>query len=131
MTKQASQIGDAIVPLPINKPTVNSRESPGRKKPRSKPVSAITIRAAITKAQDPKDSRSASGCRMSFIFTRPQQESNLRPRLRRAVLYPLSYGGSKIYPDYQRHIFGLWDISAYLGLFARLRALLVPALLPA
>jgi hypothetical protein len=28
------------------------------------------------------------------LKVRPRQESNLRPRLRRAVLYPLSYGGS-------------------------------------
>jgi hypothetical protein len=26
---------------------------------------------------------------------RPRQDSNLRTRLRRAVLYPLSYGGSR------------------------------------
>jgi CheY-like chemotaxis protein len=29
-----------------------------------------------------------------MIGKRPRQDSNLRPRLRRAVLYPLSYGGS-------------------------------------
>jgi hypothetical protein len=30
------------------------------------------------------------------ITRRPQQDSNLRTRLRRAVLYPLSYGGWRI-----------------------------------
>ena len=31
----------------------------------------------------------------------PRQDSNLRPRLRRAVLYPLSYGGSATSKGYQ------------------------------
>jgi hypothetical protein len=31
----------------------------------------------------------------------PRQDSNLRTRLRRAVLYPLSYGGSRQRRDYQ------------------------------
>ncbi|GIF48182.1 hypothetical protein Afe04nite_27210 [Asanoa ferruginea] len=31
----------------------------------------------------------------------PRQDSNLRPRLRRAVLYPLSYGGSATEKEYQ------------------------------
>ena len=38
-------------------------------------------------------SRDITGC--------PRQDSNLRPRLRRAVLYPLSYGGSATDKDYQ------------------------------
>jgi hypothetical protein len=29
----------------------------------------------------------------------PRQDSNLRSRLRRAVLYPLSYGGSATHED--------------------------------
>jgi hypothetical protein len=32
---------------------------------------------------------------------RPRQDSNLRTRLRRAVLYPLSYGGSRTEQEYQ------------------------------
>jgi hypothetical protein len=32
---------------------------------------------------------------------RPQQDSNLRTRLRRPVLYPLSYGGSMTPKGYQ------------------------------
>ena len=32
---------------------------------------------------------------------RPRQDSNLRTRLRRAVLYPLSYGGSGTEKEYQ------------------------------
>jgi hypothetical protein len=31
---------------------------------------------------------------------RPRQDSNLRSRLRRAVLYPLSYGGQRLCPGY-------------------------------
>ena len=33
------------------------------------------------------------------ITWRPQQDSNLRTRLRRAVLYPLSYGGWRTMPS--------------------------------
>jgi hypothetical protein len=29
-----------------------------------------------------------------YVPLRPRQDSNLRSRLRRAVLYPLSYGGN-------------------------------------
>ncbi len=32
---------------------------------------------------------------------RPRQDSNLRTRLRRPLLYPLSYGGSRTQQDYQ------------------------------
>lgn len=32
---------------------------------------------------------------------RPRQDSNLRTRLRRPLLYPLSYGGSGREKDYQ------------------------------
>jgi hypothetical protein len=36
------------------------------------------------------------------ITWRPRQDSNLRPRLRRPVLYPLSYGGPRLRAkDYQ------------------------------
>ena len=31
-----------------------------------------------------------------FIELRPQQDSNLRTRLRRPLLYPLSYGGWRV-----------------------------------
>ena len=37
--------------------------------------------------QNPRSAPQFDGC--------PRQDSNLRPRLRRAVLYPLSYGGSR------------------------------------
>ena len=33
---------------------------------------------------------------------RPQQDSNLRTRLRRPLLYPLSYGGWRVVPKDQR-----------------------------
>jgi hypothetical protein len=36
-----------------------------------------------------------------FAFGRPRQDSNLRTRLRRPLLYPLSYGGSGREKDYQ------------------------------
>jgi hypothetical protein len=32
----------------------------------------------------------------AVLVRRPRQDSNLRTRLRRAVLYPLSYGGSGV-----------------------------------
>ena len=38
----------------------------------------------------------AAGC-----GRRPQQDSNLRTRLRRPMLYPLSYGGSVPWKGYQ------------------------------
>jgi hypothetical protein len=37
----------------------------------------------------------------NLIRKRPRQDSNLRTRLRRAVLYPLSYGGSRTGKEYQ------------------------------
>ena len=39
---------------------------------------------------------------------RPQQDSNLRTRLRRPVLYPLSYGGLVTSKGYQSLSIG-WD----------------------
>jgi hypothetical protein len=39
---------------------------------------------------------------------RPQQDSNLRTRLRRPVLYPLSYGGSVTSKGYQQRGI-VWD----------------------
>ena len=39
--------------------------------------------------------------RPGFDLGCPRQDSNLRPRLRRAVLYPLSYGGSATKELYQ------------------------------
>jgi hypothetical protein len=36
-----------------------------------------------------------------FVSGRPRQDSNLRTRLRRPMLYPLSYGGSGREKDYQ------------------------------
>src|SRR5213080_3024008 len=39
--------------------------------------------------------------RLDVMFLCPRQDSNLRPRLRRAVLYPLSYGGSATKELYQ------------------------------
>ena len=39
---------------------------------------------------------------------RPQQDSNLRTRLRRPVLYPLSYGGLMTPKGYQSGRIG-WD----------------------
>ncbi len=35
---------------------------------------------------------------------RPRQESNLRTRLRRPALYPLSYGGTWEHPNYTRSV---------------------------
>ncbi len=35
------------------------------------------------------------------ITRRPRQDSNLRTRLRRPVLYPLSYGGFRTEKEYQ------------------------------
>ncbi len=40
---------------------------------------------------------------------RPQQDSNLRTRLRRPVLYPLSYGGPVTSKGYQSEGVG-WDV---------------------
>ncbi len=37
-----------------------------------------------------------SGWFVVVVGWRPQQDSNLRTRLRRPLLYPLSYGGSRI-----------------------------------
>ena len=37
-------------------------------------------------------------------YWRPRQDSNLRPRLRRAVLYPLSYGGQPGMPRDEKTI---------------------------
>ena len=45
---------------------------------------------------------------------RPQQDSNLRTRLRRPVLYPLSYGGPVTPKGYQSYGI-VWDIAAALG----------------
>ena len=38
----------------------------------------------------------ASGAAPPIRRVRPRQDSNLRTRLRRAVLYPLSYGGNAV-----------------------------------
>jgi hypothetical protein len=41
----------------------------------------------------PRALGSDGGSDPAFVAERPRQESNLRFRLRRAALYPLSYGG--------------------------------------
>ena len=43
----------------------------------------------------------ASGSSLDAGSVRPQQDSNLRTRLRRPVLYPLSYGGPVTSKGYQ------------------------------
>ncbi len=42
-----------------------------------------------------------SGPMTEMFGERPRQDSNLRTRLRRPLLYPLSYGGSGREKDYQ------------------------------
>ena len=54
--------------------------------------------AGNTDTQVTADKAAAIG---SHVLGRPRQDSNLRTRLRRAVLYPLSYGGSRTEKEYQ------------------------------
>src|SRR5918995_1221681 len=52
-------------------------------------------------SMNPSTLRSRSWILACFPWSsgRPRQDSNLRSRLRRAVLYPLSYGGSRLHED--------------------------------
>jgi hypothetical protein len=52
----ATQMWTPTAPVPTNMPSVNSRESPGRKKPTSRPVSAKITSMTPTIAQGPNHS---------------------------------------------------------------------------
>lgn len=95
--RQASQSGKSRMPVAIMRPIGKRMLSPGKKKPNSKPVSANRIPQTIRTESGPTsvttDVIHSWALSSSVKFTCPQQESNLRFRLRRAALYPLSYGG--------------------------------------
>ena len=55
----------------------------------------------------------ASGSSSNAGSKRPQQDSNLRTRLRRPVLYPLSYGGPVTPKGYQSRAI-VWDTDGWL-----------------
>ncbi len=59
-------------------------------------------------AQEPGSTLS----RAAGLRVRPRQDSNLRSRLRRAVLYPLSYGGSA----WQHALHSAWQSVGHDGL---------------
>lgn len=58
---QASHSGVPITPLATNSPATNSNESPGRKKPMSRPHSAKMIRQTPITANGPRVPRMFSG----------------------------------------------------------------------
>jgi hypothetical protein len=84
-------------PLPPAPPRGDRpRHDPGRRTTQSHPACEGGGRSAR------RPGRKRRAGRRSFpYFERPRQDSNLRNRLRRAVLYPLSYGGSRTGKEYQ------------------------------
>jgi hypothetical protein len=57
----------------------------------------------------------ASGSSLDAGSERPQQDSNLRTRLRRPVLYPLSYGGPVTSKGYQAGVVVVTCVRAVPG----------------
>ena len=101
---QANQSGNGKMPVAIISPIGNKMLSPGKKKPNRRPVSAKRMPQTMNTDAGPKSRTIVSihswACSKSVMFTRPQQDSNLRFRLRRAALYPLSYGGLGVLSKY-------------------------------
>ena len=78
----------------------------------------MTARGLVTPPRNIKNPPTAmpSGAYDPFSCrTCPRQDSNLRSRLRRAVLYPLSYGGSVTEKEYQGSDRWVWWASGRGG----------------
>src|SRR5215469_2746108 len=73
-----------------------TRESGGGIRPRIGHKVRGQLRVSPGHSLAPETGQDCRSVRIDAFEQRPQQDSNLRTRLRRPLLYPLSYGGSDV-----------------------------------